>query len=336
MPPDIDANDTGLRDQVESATVSAGYDPDRDRAENIARENREMVKRARDPQNVKSIQDFDPKDRLRATIRNAITAHKAKDAGNPAFQPPAKGSDAPIGPPVNWSSEAKAEFANLPQEVRLAALREQKAYQDSLQPIAEYAARAKLIEDAVAPHRSRIPSGMTEPQAVSHLFEWQRALNDPATSRDAYVFLGQQLGLLPADFSQYQQSSSQPQYQQPNHASQEETQLGREIEKSLAEFAKGHEHFQTVRRQMGLLLQADHGKYTGPDGTANLVALYNDACRAQGLYPGGDVRQAQRAAVSPSGNRSPSGTASPERGKGHDVRSSIKSAIAEVRGGGRI
>jgi hypothetical protein len=332
MPPDeFDTNDTGLKDQIESAVVTHGHDPDADRVENIARDHQEMVRRAPDPKNVRTISDFAPQDRLRATIRNAITAHKARDSGNPAFQPPAKGKDAPIGPPITWSQEAKIGWKDLPQETRLAALKEQKTYMDAVEPIGLIAKRAHEIDQAIAPFRGRIPANVSEPQAIKALFEWESVLNNPHTRQAAFVSLGQSLGLLPNDAGQYAQTS------QPVVATMEQWQE-REIATHLQEFSKGHEHFDKVRYNMGLILQNSGENYINAKGQTDLEKLYRDACRAQGLHVSSDdrVRRADRAAVSPSTRAPSAANQSAGRGQGHDVRSSIKAAISEVRGGGRV
>jgi hypothetical protein len=111
----------------------------------------------------------------------------------------------------------------------------------------------------------------------------------------------------------------------------------REIATHLQEFSKGHEHFDKVRYNMGLILQNSGENYLDAKGQADLEALYRAACKAQGLYAGGgDVRRAERAAVSPSTRAPSAANQSAGRGKGHDVRSSINAAISEVRGGGRV
>jgi hypothetical protein len=326
MPPDeFETNDTGLKDQIESAVVTHGHDPDADRVEAIANDHREMVRRAPDPKNVRTISDFAPQDRLRATIRNAITAHKARDSGHPAFQPPAKGGQqAPIGPPVTWSQEAKIGWKDLPQETRLAALKEQKTYFDAIEPIGQIARRAQEIDQAIAPYRGRIPANVSEPQAIKALFEWEGALNNPHTRQAAFITLGQSLGLLPTDAGQYAQTS------QPVGATMDQWHE-REIANELIEFSKGHEHFDKVRYNMGLILQNSGENYLDAKGQTDLEKLYRDACRTQGLHVSDArvVEKARRAAVSP-GSRAPAAANQPA-GRGHSVRDSIKAAIHSSR-----
>jgi hypothetical protein len=313
------ADSPELRDHIESALAS-GFDPDAKRAETIARENADMVRRSSDPKNVQTTHDFSPSDKLRATIRNAITAHRAKDAGHPAFQPtPKSESQAPVGPPATWSTEAKAAFKDLPLEVRLAALKEQKSIVDAVEPIGQIARRAAEIDRAIAPHRERIPAGMTEPAAVSTLFEWHRALSNPETQKQAFVMLGQQLGLIPADL---QATPYQP---QPVDNSVEQIEAQR-IGAELAEFANGHEHFPKVRVAMAQLAMNNGGKYLNSDGVVNLEQLYRDACKAMSID---EVARAERAAVSPS-SRSPAGPGAQQRSTG--VRGAIRDAIRASRG----
>jgi hypothetical protein len=324
MPDEFDTNDgDGLKDQIESAVVTHGHDPDADRAENIARDHQQAVKRAPDPRQIRSIADYAPQDRLRATIRNAITAHKARDSGHPAFQPPAKGTDAPIGPPITWSQEAKIGWKDLPQETRLAALKEQQTFMNAVEPISQIARRAREIDQAIAPHRGRIPANISEPQAIKALFEWESVLNNPHTRQAAFVTLGQSLGLLPNDAGQYAQTS------QPVDATMDQWQE-REIAAHLQEFSKGHQHFDQVRYNMGLILQNSGENYLDAKGQTDLEKLYRDACRTQGLHVRNDrVEKAQRAAVSPSG-RAPAAANQPA-GRGHSVRDSIKAAIHSSR-----
>jgi hypothetical protein len=321
---EFDSSDTGLRDQVESSVVTHGHDPDAESVENVTTEHMAMVKREPDPSNVK--------DRLRAQIRNAITLHKARDSGHPAVQ-------APIDAPTTSSTEATASWGDLPHDVHLPVVKEQQTYQDTVQTLGEVVRRTQELDQVIAPHRERFPSGLSDAQVIGHLLDWQKGLNDPQTSDRYYALLGQQLRSLHSN-SQSQPYQAQPYQYQPQPfadysvINQRIAQQNERIEREFTQFAQDHPHFNVVRADMGIRLENNGAPYLLPDGSTDLPKLYRDVCRSRGLYAGGEVKHAAAAVLPPS--RAPSAARQYVAPKGHDVRSSIEAAISEVRGGGGL
>jgi hypothetical protein len=335
---DRDLNaDSGIRKHIESAVATHAPDPDINSLVNGAVEenNRHIRERNDRKANGSDLKDIKPQDRLRASIRAAVQEAKRKAAQPQATA--AKGAEAPVGPPVSWSSDAKAVWNDLPHDVRMAALREQKSYADAVTPLAKQYAE---IEKAIAPHRDIIPKHISEPAAINELFGWYRALQSPHKATALAVLMNQtgvslqDVANVVAQAQQYYQQQQQPQqFQQSQYQQADdpaiEAQKTAKIAATLATFSRDKPYFQAVRRSMGLLLSAHGEQYLRHDGETDLDKLYKDACRVEG-YGAEHNRTKRAAAISPS-TRSPSGPLSTtERGKG--IRGAIKAAFQEARG----
>ena len=319
----IDLNvDRGTRSHIESAVAAHTPSPDVTHVVNNAVERNNAVRRARDDgkSEVKSISDLKPQDRLRATIREAVTQARNK-AANPA---PIVEAEKFIhnGPPGAWDSAAKAEWNNLPEKVRLAALREQN---ENLRAYGPLVGKYAEIEKAIAPHRETYaPKGISDAAAVNELFGWYRALNSPHKATALAVLMNQtgislqDVANVVAQAQQYygQQQQEPPQYQQRPQQQQYQSDPA-EIAQVLNDFAKDKPQFEEVRVTMGELMQG--GLAT------DLQTAYDKAIKLHS-----EEKDGRKRAVSPS-SRSPSAAlTTTQSGKG--IRGAIKSAIQESRG----
>ena len=160
----FDTADTGLRNGIELATATHGLSSDENSAlggaledhyKNIKTRNDRELKGELPPDGIRR------QDRLRYSIRAAVQSAKQK-AANPERQK-TNGYEVPPGAPQLWSKDAKAEFDQAPHSVKMAALREQKAFVEAIEPIVE---RYKAFEQAIGPFRANIPQGMADHQAV--------------------------------------------------------------------------------------------------------------------------------------------------------------------------
>jgi hypothetical protein len=310
-----DTADTGLRDTIESSVAT--HDPGGPDTEALVGYAREDHARSIKKQNDESTH-ADRSDRLRRSIRDAVNATKLK-----AAQPekPKTGAEAPIGPPQTWSLDAKAEFKNLPHDVKMATLREQKAFTDAVQPIAE---RFTEIEKVLAPHRHVYQQAgvRSDAEAINRLFMWENAIRqNPVQALSALAY---QYGVDLQSGQQYQ-----PQQYQQGHQPTHEVGMA-QAQQTLAEFSKGRAHFSdaSVRYDMGILLSTQGHNYMTADGNINLQKAYDDVVRTRGLS-GNSSSSKRRAAVSPRGG-SPAGRVEETR-RSAGIRGSIKDAFRQAR-----
>lgn len=268
----FDENKSDLRSHIESAiaTHNSGG-PDLDSAVNTALEDHSRNIRDRNHREDRGrLQPGEIKNsnQIRHSLRQSIAYHKNKDAAAPVK---INGVEAPVGAPVTWSTEAKAEFDKSPHSVKMAALREQKLFAESVQPIVQ---RHQEFEQVIAPHRERYSAhGISDVEAIQRLFMWEYALRtNPA---QAFPELARQFG--------YGQQQYPQQYQQPeayDQAYQQSYDAAPQIQNVLTEFSRTHPQFEQVRGYMGQLIQQNEGRYNTSAGF-NLELAYSDACEIQ-------------------------------------------------------
>lgn len=258
-----------IRDHIESAVaVHAKTSPDIESKVSGAVEHRDRDIRARDRERNPGARQWEGEasDKRRAAIRDAFAQEKqkvAKEAVAPrAEQSPAGSVTLAPGAPSTWDSTAKAEWDQLSPATRLAIQRDH----------AGFAKHSQEIEAALAPSRDEFKKhGLSEGQAVSKLFEWERAFRNPQTRIQAVHSLMRQYGVTPEHLGAGPQQQYQSNPQEVAAAGQR-----------LNQFAKGRSNFEQVRETMGLILERYPERYT-QNGDVNLDKLHADACRAEGV-----------------------------------------------------
>jgi hypothetical protein len=325
-----------VRDTVEAAYASHTPSPDIDSIVSGAVEHRDREVRTRDRASPRDSKEYegDRSDRLRQTIRGAI--HQKKLEAATGSTQPARKHEAQPGPPASWNLEAKAQWPELPQETRLATLREQSETLNALESkVAPHLREHAEIKEMLAPVRERYARhGLrSDAEAVSRLVQWEAAIAHPQTRVQAVAEIMVQNGITVHDLfalagapQAYQQYAEH--YAGDPVAQQMQDQQGmQEAHQQLTQFSQGKPHFENVRFRMGELIR-DHGERYMSQGGIDLAKAYNDACREAGL---GDNRARRSAAVSPA-SRSPAvAPDTPMRG-GSSVRNSIIAAYQQSRG----
>jgi hypothetical protein len=317
---EFDSNTTGLRDTIISSVATHADDPDITSVVNGAREDHSReIKRRND-----DTTPADRQDRLRKSIRDAVNSAKQK-ASRPE-KPKANGVEAPVGAPQVWSAEAKQAWSELPDTVKLATAREQKAYAESITPIAE---KFSEIEKVLAPHRQLYSTrGISDAAAVGELFGWWHHLRGPQRAQ-AFAHLMAETGT-PLEAIYGVMNGQQPTYPAQQGYQPTPEIAAAQAQQTLAEFGKGRTHFSNadVRYDMGILLSTQGHNYVTADGNINLQKAYDDVVRNRGLG-GSSNRSKRNAAVSPRGG-SPAGRAEETR-RSAGIRGSIKDAFREAR-----
>lgn len=302
-----------LRDHIESAVASHSSSPDVESVVNGAVEHRDREVREKARGNTALDREGRATETRRAQIREAVVAGKAK-AATGSVAPPKPG-EAPIGAPPTWSKDAAASWKDLPQEVRLAELRQHAELKPHLE-------RLDAIDKVAAPHRERFQKyGLkSEAEAFGRLLEWESHLSNPATQKQAALNLIAQYGLNPHELAAM--AGGAPQSNQPQ---QHDPQLVQAANSQISQFAKGRDHFDKVRETMGALIQARASRYVTANGSINLDKAYADACRAEGLTEG------PRSRAVPS---SPRGASEGRRAgnSSNSVGDSLRAAFAAARG----
>lgn len=213
----------------------------------------------------------DRKDKLRATIRASIDQVRQRPEAPQQKSDPIQAAK---GPPIHWTDEAKSSWNNLPYTVRADVLREQNSLMQQVLP--RLKAHAE-VDRVMQPVRERYQQeGLrSDGEAIQRLLHWENGLRDPNTRLQAYAALGQSLGIHQGQ--QYQQQQPE-QYQLPQQYSDPAAQ---QMAQRLEAFAQDKPAFQTVRYNMGALLQANPTAFNGPDGQVDLDRLYQTALQYQ-------------------------------------------------------
>lgn len=209
------------------------------------------------------------------------------------------GQEEPVAPVVQeppkhnpfsaWKKEAQEKLSLLEPDVQQMIVEREGQFHRGIEQYKEEANFARTIKKAVAPHAEYMQQlGVTPDFALSHLVGVERQLRTGSAEQKAAMFqqmaldygvdLGQ-IAQMPFDPNmfrlQQQVNILQAQLQTPQ-ASQQTAEDG-EIESTIDEFSRTHEHFEELRGDMALLLQ--EGK------AANLDDAYVKAIRLNdGLF----------------------------------------------------
>lgn len=191
--------------------------------------------------------------------------------------------------PASWTAAEKAHWPSLTRELQESFLRREGDWQKADSERANKLKGYEPIEAALAPMRQTLQlNGVDDATYVKQLVSADQFLrNDP---QGALKWLAQQYG---ADLSQL---NTEGQYQDPSLAplvgevTQLKTQLSEfqaaqkadadaRVDAELTTFAAEHPHFETVRQQMGALMQA--GSAADMKTAYDMAVWANPVTRAQ-------------------------------------------------------
>lgn len=306
-----------LRDTIESAVASHTASPDIESAVNGAVEHRDREVREQSRGKAGLDREGQASEARRKAVRDAVSETKTKLAAQGGSKP-MKPGEAPVGPPPNWDRDAKASWNDLPQEVRLAELRQHAELKPHFERLAEYDRVMAPVRDTYRQHGLK-----TDAEAIGRLLEWEATMRDPARNRQAAIDLMRQVGIDPRELAAMAGGAPPQSY---GHQPQVAPQAYEAASSQLGKFAQGKEHFEAVRETMGALIQARASRYVTADGSINLTKAYADACRLDGLT------DAPRARPAPSSPARGSERWKDPRRSGTSVGDSLRAAFAASRG----
>ena len=189
--------------------------------------------------------------------------------------------------PASWSAAVKEEWANLPRSAQEEILRREKDAQTQFEQYANKLKAFDPIAQALEPVRQNIAlSGITDAQYVSQLVNAARFID--SNPEQAIQWLCQQKGvdpraLIPSEedradldpnIATLQQKIAQLESQitQGQQDAQQQQKVATQSE--IDAFAVSHPHFEAVRQDMAVLVQA--GRANGLDEAYNLAIRLND------------------------------------------------------------
>jgi len=204
-------------------------------------------------------------------------------------------------PPSSWKKETQAEWEKLPAHVQDDVLRREADFHRGIEEYKSHAQRARAYEQAMAPYQATLQQlGVAPEQAIGELFKADHLLRHSAPHEKAAYFAklaqdyGVELGDIQAppqvdpayqallnEVRSLKQSESQREQQRQQYEQQQ-------LNSQIAAFSEGKEHFDAVREDMAVLLQAGRA--------ADLEAAYDMAIWARPDLRSGLLQQQTRAA----------------------------------------
>lgn len=264
---------------------------------------------------------------------------------------PAQAASTPAaGPPTSWSAEAKAAFTQLPPAVQQAVSRREHEVSEGFKQYQGFKQRLEGYDRVLAPYRQMF-DGTPDDQALNNILTWfGHITGDPSKGiPDLAAYLGFDLSTVGyAAGETPPQSSTDPRVMSElqtlrsqvgdfqNWRAQQQSQA---VQSRLSSWSAGKEHFETVRMDMGRLMQS------GIVPMGDLDAAYAKAMALNGLSltpkptasaappvdPASRVRQARHAAVTPRAG-SPNGAVPGTRPRtAGTVREDLREAFDSLR-----
>ena len=170
--------------------------------------------------------------------------------------------------PSSWSKEQHDNWSKIPKEAQEYVELREKQMLDGIEQYKQGHQQALEMHKVLEPFLENIQkNGLNETQAVHNLFSYQLALTEgTAESRqDAFVQLGQSLGLIPVDGAsqtdnrtrELQQRLERIERQEQQRAQQSQQQIFNRVEKEVSDFAADpkNEHFDDVADDVVMLLK---------------------------------------------------------------------------------
>lgn len=269
----------------------------------------------------------------------------------------------PAGAPAGWTAEAKAEWSKLSPSIHTAVAKREQEFAAGIKAKSDELRVYQGIDQIMAPRRQMFAEKFgyqNDGQVITHLLTFADAyVNDPAgLIRHLAKTAGLNLNTLAAPAPQTASASpaptgASPQRQPDSFATpadlnrlKEQIRVETVASSMLQDFAKANPHYEKVRQDMALLMDAAL-KSNRPIDLARAyemaVASRPDIAAAQSADREAAEAQARaaktaaagRAAISPRGGspapgmpaRKPNGVAGPE-----DARETVRRALGELSG----
>ena len=171
--------------------------------------------------------------------------------------------------PSSWSKEQHDNWSKIPKEAQEYVELREKQMLDGIEQYKQGYQQAIEMHKVLEPFLDNIQrNGLNETEAVHNLFSYQLALTEgSAESRqNAFVQLGQSLGLIPVDGAtqtdnrtrELQQRLERIERQEQQRAQQSQQQIFNRVEKEVSDFAADskNEYFDEVADDVVMLLQS--------------------------------------------------------------------------------
>lgn len=246
--------------------------------------------------------------------------------------------------PNTWRKEAAAQWATLPDQIKDEILKRENDARSGIQNYKQAADMGRTFEEAAKPFQRQFEElGVTPVQAFQHLLAADQKLRYSSPQEKAQYFseLARTYGIdlqqvqplppIPPEMLEMQRELTQLRQQQERVAQQQNQALGSEIE----QFAEAHEHFDSVKPAMAVLLQNgqatnlqdayDKAIWADPGIRSTLLAQQAEQERKQAQTAALTQRQ-KAAAVSVKGSSPASGAA---RGNHDSIRGALEAAFGD-------
>ena len=171
--------------------------------------------------------------------------------------------------PSSWSKEQHDNWSKIPKEAQEYVELREKQMLDGIEQYKQGYQQAIEMHKVLEPFLDNIQrNGLNETEAVHNLFSYQLALTEgSAESRqNAFVQLGQSLGLIPVDGAtqtdnrtrELQQRLERIERQEQQRSQQSQQQIFNRVEKEVSDFAADskNEYFDEVADDVVMLLQS--------------------------------------------------------------------------------
>ena len=170
--------------------------------------------------------------------------------------------------PASWAKEQHDNWSKIPKEAQEYVELREKQMLDGIEQYKQGHQNAVEMHKVLEPFLENIQkNGLNETEAVHNLFSYQLALTEgsPESRQNAFVHLGQSLGLIPVDGEsqtdnrtrELQQRLERIERQEQQRAQQSQQQIFSRVEREVSDFAADpkNEHFDEVADDVVMLLK---------------------------------------------------------------------------------
>ena len=171
--------------------------------------------------------------------------------------------------PSSWSKEQHDNWSKIPKEAQEYVELREKQMLDGIEQYKQGYQQAIEMHKVLEPFLDNIQrNGLNETEAVHNLFSYQLALTEgsPESRQNAFVQLGQSLGIIPVDGAtqtdnrtrELQQRLERIERQEQQRSQQSQQQIFNRVEKEVSDFAADskNEYFDEVADDVVILLQS--------------------------------------------------------------------------------
>lgn len=204
--------------------------------------------------------------------------------------------------PSSWRKEAVAKWATLDPDLKAEVLKRETDFHKGTETYKQKAAFADEIQRTIAPYQQNFAAlGIQPTYAIKTMFEAENMLRNGSPQQKAQLFqkwaqdygvdLGQMQTNIDPHVAELQQKVSNYEAAMQHQRFQQESQAQSQLTSTIEDFAKNHEHLESVRVQMGSLLASgaakdlqdayDQAIWTNPDIRATLLAKQQEEAKAK-------------------------------------------------------